>query len=114
MFRRLNADRTESTVEACERWLHSTCYPGLRRHPVALTGDDAGAIVMSVDPKGPVAAASVHQGDAIALSGEPIRHVESLLHWGQIACGIWTTEDTRPELPPNSGTHAHKALAIAA
>ena len=71
------------------------CYPGLGPHPVALTGADAGAIVMSVDPKGPVAAASVDQGDVIvALSGEPIRHVESLLHWGQIACGIWSTEGT--------------------
>jgi S1-C subfamily serine protease len=55
-------------------------YLGLGLHPVALTGGGAGAMVMSVDPKGPGAAAGVHQGDVIvALSGEPIRHVQSLL-----------------------------------
>jgi S1-C subfamily serine protease len=55
-------------------------YLGLGLHPVALTGGGAGAIVMSVDPKGPGAAAGVHQGDVIvALNGEPIRHVQSLL-----------------------------------
>ena len=51
-------------------------YLGLGLHPVALTGGGAGAMVMSVDPKGLGAAAGVHQGDVIvALSGEPIRHV---------------------------------------
>ena len=55
-------------------------YLGLGLHPVALTGGGAGAMVMSVDPKGPGAAAGVHQGDVIvALNGEPIRHVHSLL-----------------------------------
>ena len=56
-------------------------YLGLGLHPVALTGGDGtGAMVMSVDPKGPGAAAGVHQGDVIvALDGEPIRHVQSLL-----------------------------------
>jgi S1-C subfamily serine protease len=56
-------------------------YLGLGLHPVALTGGGgAGAMVMSVDPKGPGAAAGVHQGDVIvALNGEPIRHVQSLL-----------------------------------
>ena len=56
-------------------------YLGLGLHPVALTGGDgAGAMVMSVDPKGPGATAGVHQGDVIvALNGEPIRHVQSLL-----------------------------------
>jgi S1-C subfamily serine protease len=55
-------------------------YLGLGLHPVALTGGGAGAMVMSVDPKGPGAAAGVHQGDVIvAFNGEPIRHVQSLL-----------------------------------
>ena len=55
-------------------------YLGLGLHPVTLTGGGAGAMVMSVDPKGPGAAAGVHQGDVIvALNGEPIRHVHSLL-----------------------------------
>jgi S1-C subfamily serine protease len=55
-------------------------YLGLGLHPVALTGGGAGAMVMSVDPKGPGATAGVHQGDVIvALNGEPIRHVHSLL-----------------------------------
>ena len=55
-------------------------YLGLGLHPVALTGGGAGAMVMSVDPKGPGAAAGIHQGDVIvALNGEPIRHVQSLL-----------------------------------
>ena len=56
-------------------------YLGLGLHPVALTGGDgAGAMVMSVDPKGPGAAAGIYQGDVIvALNGEPIRHVQSLL-----------------------------------
>jgi len=56
-------------------------YLGLGLHPVALTdGGGAGAMVMSVDPKGPGAAAGVLQGDVIvALNGEPIRHVQALL-----------------------------------
>ena len=55
-------------------------YLGLGLHPVALTDGGAGAMVMSVDPKGPGAAAGVHQGDVIvAFNGEPIRHVQSLL-----------------------------------
>jgi S1-C subfamily serine protease len=46
--------------------------------PIAALG--TGAMVMSVDPKGPGAAAGVHQGDVIvALNGEPIRRVQSLL-----------------------------------
>jgi S1-C subfamily serine protease len=56
-------------------------YLGLGLHPVALAGTDGmGAMVMSVDPKGPGAAAGVHQGDVIvAFNGEPIRRVQSLL-----------------------------------
>jgi len=56
-------------------------YLGLGLHPVALTGGDGmGAMVMSVDPNGPGAAAGVHQGDVIvAFNGEPIRRVQSLM-----------------------------------
>ena len=56
-------------------------YLGLGLQPVALEGGDgSGAMVMSVDPQGPGAAAGVHQGDIIvAWNGEPIRQVQSLL-----------------------------------
>ena len=56
-------------------------YLGLGLHPVPLAGKDGvGAMVMSVDPKGPGAAAGVHQGDVIvAFNGESIRRVQSLL-----------------------------------
>jgi S1-C subfamily serine protease len=56
-------------------------YLGLGLQPVALEGGDgSGAMVMSVDPQGPGAAAGIHQGDIIvAWNGEPIRHVQSLL-----------------------------------
>ncbi|MGH6804269.1 MAG: S1C family serine protease [Methyloceanibacter sp.] len=56
-------------------------YLGLGLHPVAIDGSDgSGAMVMSVDPKGPGALAEVHQGDIlVAWNGEPIRHIQSLL-----------------------------------
>jgi S1-C subfamily serine protease len=56
-------------------------YLGLGLQPVAVeSGGEAGAMVMSVDPKGPGALAGVHQGDVIvAWHGEPIRHLHSVL-----------------------------------
>jgi S1-C subfamily serine protease len=56
-------------------------YIGLGLQPVAIEGaDESGAMVMSVDPRGPGAAAGVHQGDIIVTwNSEPIRHVHSLL-----------------------------------
>lgn len=56
-------------------------YLGLGLQPVAIDGSDgSGAMVMSVDPKGPGALAGVHQGDIlVAWNGEPIRHMQSLL-----------------------------------
>lgn len=56
-------------------------YLGLGLQPVAVEGGDgSGAMVMSVDPNGPGAAAGIHQGDVIiALNGEPLRHIRSLL-----------------------------------
>ena len=56
-------------------------------------------------PKRPRRSGRVLQGDvAVALSGEPIRHVESLLLWGQIACGIWSTESTEARAAAYCGT----------
>jgi S1-C subfamily serine protease len=56
-------------------------YLGLGLQAVAVDGcDGPGAMVMSVDPQGPGAAAGIHQGDIIvAWNGEPIRRVQSLL-----------------------------------
>jgi S1-C subfamily serine protease len=56
-------------------------YLGLGLQPVAVEGSSgSGAVVMSVDPQGPGAAAGIHQGDIIvALNDEPLRHIRSLL-----------------------------------
>jgi len=56
-------------------------YLGLGLQPVGLDGDKvSGAMVMSVDPKGPGSLAGLYQGDIlIAWNGEPIRHMRSLL-----------------------------------
>jgi S1-C subfamily serine protease len=56
-------------------------YLGLGLQPVTIAGDGgSGAMVMSVDPQGPGAAAGVHQGDIIvAWNDAPIRHVQALL-----------------------------------
>lgn len=57
-------------------------YLGLGLQPVAIDGNDGsgGAMVMSVDPKGPSAPAGIQQGDIlVAWNGEPIRHMQSLL-----------------------------------
>jgi S1-C subfamily serine protease len=56
-------------------------YLGLGLQPVAVEGgEESGAMVMSVDPKGPGAHAGVRQGDVIiAWNNEPIRHFHALL-----------------------------------
>ena len=55
-------------------------YLGLGLQTVALEGGGAGAMVMSLDPRGPAAAAGIRQGDVIvAWNGETVRHVQSLL-----------------------------------
>jgi S1-C subfamily serine protease len=56
-------------------------YIGLGLQTVVIEGgDESGVMVMSVDPQGPGAAASVYQGDIIVTwNSEPIRHVHSLL-----------------------------------
>ena len=54
-------------------------YIGLGLQPVAVEGK-SGAMVMSVDPRGPGAEAGVYQGDIIVTwNNEPVRHVYSLL-----------------------------------
>ena len=55
-------------------------YLGLGLQPVKLDGGGTGAMAISVDPKGPGAAAGVRQGDIIvAWNGEPIRGVHQLV-----------------------------------
>ena len=55
-------------------------YLGLGLQPVKLDGEGTGAMTISVDPKGPGAAAGVRQGDIIvAWNGEPIRGVHQLV-----------------------------------
>ena len=56
-------------------------YVGLGLQPVALEGGDkSGVMVMSVDPRGPGAAAGVYQGDIIVTwNSEPIGQMHSLL-----------------------------------
>jgi S1-C subfamily serine protease len=55
-------------------------YLGLGLQPVKLDGGGLGAMAISVDPKGPGAAAGVRQGDVIvAWNGEAIRGVHHLL-----------------------------------
>ena len=55
-------------------------YLGLGLQPVKLDGGGTGAMVISVDAKGPGAAAGLRQGDIIvAWNGEPIRGVHQLV-----------------------------------
>lgn len=56
-------------------------YLGLGLQPVAIDGNDgSGAMVMSVDPRGPGALAGIHQGDIlVSWNDAPIRHLQSLL-----------------------------------
>ena len=56
-------------------------YLGLGLQPVAVEGGEGrGAMVMSVDPQGPGAAAGVRQGDILVTwDGAPLREVQPLL-----------------------------------
>jgi S1-C subfamily serine protease len=55
-------------------------YLGLGLQPVKLDDGGAGAMAISVDAKGPGAAAGVRQGDiVVAWNGEPIRGVHQLV-----------------------------------
>jgi S1-C subfamily serine protease len=55
-------------------------YLGLGLQSVTIEGDGAGVMVMSVDPKGPGAAANIHQGDVlVSWDGKPIGMLQPLL-----------------------------------
>lgn len=55
-------------------------YLGLGLQPVTIEGGGSGAIVMSVDTKGPGAAAQIHQGDVlVSWDGRPFGEVQKLL-----------------------------------
>ncbi len=55
-------------------------YLGLALQPVPVEGGGAGIMVISVDPRGPGAAAGIFQGDVIvAWAGEKVRGVRALL-----------------------------------
>jgi S1-C subfamily serine protease len=55
-------------------------YLGLGLQPVTVEGGGLGVIVISVDPKGPGAAADMHQGDVlVACDGKPIGGLQPLL-----------------------------------
>ena len=56
-------------------------YLGLGLQPVRVAGDRSkGAMVMSIDPAGPGAAAGVRQGDVIvSLDGQPLAGVDALM-----------------------------------
>jgi S1-C subfamily serine protease len=55
-------------------------YLGLGLQPVTIEGGGSGIIVMSVDPKGPGAAANIHQGDVlVSWDGKPISKLQPLL-----------------------------------
>jgi S1-C subfamily serine protease len=55
-------------------------YLGLALQPVTVEGGGTGVMVMSVDPKGPGAAADIHQGDVlVGWDGKPIARLQALL-----------------------------------
>jgi len=55
-------------------------YLGLGLQPVTVEGGGPGIMVMSVDPKGPGAAANIHQGDVlVSWGGKPISRLHPLL-----------------------------------
>jgi S1-C subfamily serine protease len=55
-------------------------YLGLGLQPVTTEGGGAGVMVMSVDPKGPGAAANIHQGDVlVGWDGKTISKLQPLL-----------------------------------
>ncbi len=55
-------------------------YLGLGLQSVTIEGGGSGIMVMSVDPKGPGAAANIHQGDVlVSWDGKPISKLQPLL-----------------------------------
>jgi S1-C subfamily serine protease len=71
-------DRVAAKLEAHGRIARG--YLGLGLHTVAAEAGGAGAMVMSVDTKGPGAAAGIHQGDVlVSWDGKPIARLQPLL-----------------------------------
>ncbi len=71
-------DRVAATLVAKGRVARG--YLGLGLQPVKLEGGGLGLMAISVDAKGPGAAAGVKQGDVIvAWNGEPLRGVHHLM-----------------------------------
>jgi S1-C subfamily serine protease len=71
-------ERVASTLETHGRIPRG--YLGLGLQRVKVEGGDVGVMAMSVDPKGPAAAAGVRQGDVIvALNGAPVGGVRGLM-----------------------------------
>jgi S1-C subfamily serine protease len=71
-------ERIAATLESHGRIARG--YLGLGLQPVSVEGGDTGVMVMTVDPKGPGAAAGLHQGDILVTwDGKPINHVRTLL-----------------------------------
>src|SRR5262245_12255745 len=55
-------------------------YLGLGLQPVTVDGDGGGLMAISVDPKGPGAAADIRQGDILTkIDGKPVGKLQSLL-----------------------------------
>jgi S1-C subfamily serine protease len=55
-------------------------YLGLGLQPVTIEDGGSGVMVMSVEPKGPGAAANIHQGDVlVSWDGKPISKLQPLL-----------------------------------
>ena len=55
-------------------------YLGLSLQPVTIEGGGTGVMVISVDPKGPGAAADIHQGDVlVSFDGKPIGRPQTVL-----------------------------------
>ena len=54
-------------------------YLGLGLQPVTVEGGGSGIMVMSVDPKGPGAAADIHQGDVlVSWDGKPVEQAAAV------------------------------------
>jgi S1-C subfamily serine protease len=71
-------DRIASQLETHGRIARG--YLGLGLQPVTIEGGGSGAIVMSVDAKGPGVAAQIHQGDVlVSWDGRPFGELQKLL-----------------------------------
>ena len=71
-------DRVASQLETHGRIARG--YLGLGLQPVTIEGGGSGAMVMSVDAKGPGVAAQIHQGDVlVSWDGRPFGELQKLL-----------------------------------